>query len=274
MALAAAMAMSASAAEANQINQDSDPQQGSSTVTYSVDPSYTVTIPTSVTLLDSADVPDSVSASDVRLEKGKKIVVSLADSNDFKVKNGDESITYQVSNTAGVLAAGDTVKEFTENGSEELTFAQIDKDTVQYAGTYTGSLTFNIAVEDTALPVPDMITITNSAYSGTANFTTTDGIVNVSFTNPSGNTFRNDGDGDGWFFYGANSTTTVTAAEGYTIDKVKFYTKAENGTGVAEVTSAPFTVYSGSGYHTYTGPNNTGTDLGAWGVNKIEVYFK
>lgn len=132
-----------------------NPNPASTTVTYSVDPSYTVTIPKSVTLSDSKDVTDSVSASDVRLEKGKMIVVSLADTNDFKVKNGDESVTYKVSNTAGELAAGKTVKEFTADdlNPETLTFAKINKADVKYAGDYTGSLTFNIAVESASTPV-------------------------------------------------------------------------------------------------------------------------
>ena len=89
----------------------------------------------------------------------------------------------------------------------------------------------------------------------------------MSFTNPSGNAFFNEGTENGWFFYGDNSTVTVTPAEGYTITKCKFYTKR----GSAELTNAPFTVYSYKPYHTFTGPNGTGTDLGDWGVNKIEV---
>ena len=127
-----------------------DPNPASTTVTYSVDPGYTVTIPTAVKLSDKKNVYDAVSASEVCLAKGSKIVVSLADTNDFKLYNGDASIDYQVSNTAGKLAAGDKVKEFTADGSETLTFAQIDKETVQYAGDYTGSLTFDIAVEGAA----------------------------------------------------------------------------------------------------------------------------
>ena len=141
-------------------NPDHNPV--STTVTYSVDPSYTVTIPTKVTLSDENDVKleNAVSASDVRLAKGKKIVVSLADTNDFKVKNGDETITYNVykgttTDAANKLAADSTVTEFTADNlePETLTFAKINKDDVKYAGDYTGSLTFNIAVESASTPV-------------------------------------------------------------------------------------------------------------------------
>ena len=138
-----------------------DPNPASTTVTYSVDPGYIVTIPTAVKLSDKNNVNDAVSASEVRLLKGSKIVVSLADTNDFKLYNGGASIDYQVSNTAGKLAKGDTVKEFTADGSETLTFAKIDKETVQYAGDYTGSLVFDIAVES-----GNTMTLTVNVFKG------------------------------------------------------------------------------------------------------------
>ncbi len=255
-------------------------------VTFENDPTYTVTIPADVTFADDmADKTNEVKVEDVYLNKGKAVKVTVASANDYKmILNGtdaDTFVPYEL--TSDKAEGGDVITvptgTFNRKGTDTatLTYKVTDKD-IPYAGDYSDILTFTIAVVDDnaspAVPAPDMITITNSDYPGTSDFTTDDGFVNVSFTNPSGDYFENYEDINGWFFYGKNSTTTVTAADGYTIDKVKFYTKAENGTGVAEVTSAPFTVYSGSGYHTYTGPNNTGTDLGAWGVNKIEVYFK
>ena len=159
MTMAAAMAMSVSATEVkpiggNPYNADPNNAAPEATVTYNVDPSYTVTIPTKVTLSDENDVKleNAVAASDVRLEKGDKIVVSLDKDNTFEVKNGDETITYAVykgttTDAANKLAAESVVAEFSENGSETLTFAKINKDDVKYAGTYTGTLTFGISVE-------------------------------------------------------------------------------------------------------------------------------
>ena len=51
---------------------------------------------------------------------------------------------------AGVLAAGDAAASFdTQTGTQTatLTFSQIDEDQALYAGDYTGTLTFDIAVE-------------------------------------------------------------------------------------------------------------------------------
>ena len=70
-------------------------------VSYNVDPSYTVSIPASVTLGD-ADVTADITASDVILEDGKQIKVELtsasntASGSTFNAKNGDSAVTYTI----------------------------------------------------------------------------------------------------------------------------------------------------------------------------------
>ena len=78
---------------------------------------------------------------------------------------------------------------------------------------------------------------------------------------------RNDGDYFGWFS-DEERTLTVTAAEGYTITRVKFY----NESGPAFDEQAPFEAILGhvDNYGYITKVN--GTSIGYQGVTKIEVY--
>ena len=128
------------------------------TVTYEVQPTYTVSIPASVTLSD-ADVTADVTASDVILESGKKIKVELtsasntASGSTFNAKNGDSTVTYTITGDKAI-AVGDTVATFTANGSKTLTFSAADKSAATVAGTHTETLTFGIAVENAAAANP------------------------------------------------------------------------------------------------------------------------
>lgn len=144
-------------------------------------------------------------------------------------------------------------------GTATITATVEDSDTYTYA-TKEASYTLNVL---------KYITITNVDYPVTENFTTSDGLVKVSFSNPYGYELYNDRDSDGWYCYCDNSTVTVAAAAGDTIEKVIFYT--ENGS--AELTSAPFIVYSYDS-RMYTAPDGGGICFNDIGVNKIEVYFK
>lgn len=75
--------------------------------------------------------------------------------------------------------------------------------------------------------------------------------------------------GWGWYSMGGDATLTVTAAEGYTITRVKFY----NASGSAFDEEAPFEailVFDIGNYELFTKVN--GTSIGGYGVTKIEVY--
>ena len=78
--------------------------------------------------------------------------------------------------------------------------------------------------------------------------------------------------GDNWGWYSMEERTlTVTAAEGYTITRVKFY----NNSGSAFDEEAPFEAILAFDGDPFTGDPFTkvnGTSIGAAGVNKIEVY--
>ena len=119
-------------------------------VTYSVNPGYTVTIPETVTI--GADGTEkTVSAADVVVEKGQYVSVTLAADNNFTVTSGEgATLTYTVTKGGQPVAAGDEILAVNpadgKTGSATVTFA-IDESDIKYAGTYTGSATFTIAVK-------------------------------------------------------------------------------------------------------------------------------
>ncbi|MBQ8108335.1 MAG: ubiquitin [Ruminococcus sp.] len=126
---------------------------GSTIVSYNVTPTYMVTIPAGVTLSDTATVSKNFEASDVMLESGQKIKVTLnsadhtASGETFHAQtpNGESTATYTISKGGTAVAVGDTVAEFTADGEQALTFSKAEGAT--YAGTHTETLTFGIEVE-------------------------------------------------------------------------------------------------------------------------------
>lgn len=158
LALTLALSLSATAF-AMDINQDADPKTGNTSVTYNVDPAYTVTIPETVTINDAAV---TVSATGVKVDKGSQVVVKLTATsgtdNAFTVKTDKNAeLTYKVMNGETAVNVGDTVLAVNPDtaidnsgasGSASLTFSLADGETVQYAGTYTGTVEFTVSVDD------------------------------------------------------------------------------------------------------------------------------
>lgn len=126
-------------------------------------PTYTVNIPAVVDAGDlvqkaEADTDKvksttfSVSASSIENLFGeKKVVVSLtAADGKFALKNGDDSLEYTVYNqeTGGeALASGATFTEFT-SAISVTGRVDIDQSKITQKGTYTGTMTFSISLED------------------------------------------------------------------------------------------------------------------------------
>ena len=133
------------------------------TVTYSVEPGYTVTIPTDVTIDGNST---TISAEGVVVEKGRYVSVTLAENNDFTVTSGEgATLTYTVTKGNQPVSAGGEILAVnpadSAAGTATITF-DIDESTIQYAGTYTGTATFTIAVK--AVPK----TIINFTIDGTS----------------------------------------------------------------------------------------------------------
>ena len=119
------------------------------TVTYSVAPAYTVTIPTDVTIDGNST---TISAEGVVVEKGQYVSVTLAENNDFTVKTAEGAeLTYTVTANGKDIAPGDELLAVnpadSAAGTATVTF-DIDESAIKYAGTYTGTATFTIAVKD------------------------------------------------------------------------------------------------------------------------------
>ena len=117
------------------------------TITYTVAPTFTVTIPATVALGEDA----TISAENVVVPKGKQVEVSIAEANGFKATTPEGAeITYTVKNGEDAVAEGDTVLAVNpkdgKTGSTTLSF--VAPETIQYAGTYTGTVTFTVAVKD------------------------------------------------------------------------------------------------------------------------------
>ena len=135
------------------------------TITYTVNPTYTVTIPENVTI-GTDGTEKTVSAEGVIVEKGKYVSVSLAENNDFTVKTAEGAeLPYTVTANGEAVAAGGEVLAVNpkdgKSGTATLTF-DIDESAIQYAGTYTGTATFTIAAKDAP------VTIINFTIDGTA----------------------------------------------------------------------------------------------------------
>ena len=163
MAMAAAMAMSASAADPTQIVPDDSsnptPETAGAEVTYNLDPSYIVTIPAGADISSGSDV-QSITANDVLLEQGQKITVTLSGASNTesgklftaKDESGESTVNYTIKAGDADVAVGDTVAEFeTETGEQSatLTFTKDADSTPTYAGKHTETLTFGISVTKT-----------------------------------------------------------------------------------------------------------------------------
>ena len=126
---------------------------GDTTMSYTVNANYTVTIPATVSG-NSASL--SIDAAPV-LEEGQKVVISIADSANYyngfrlKLKGADAYVGYNISDGANTLAMGSVVLEqpaaAEQAATVNLTFTP---EKAAYAGDYSDTLTFTIAVADTA----------------------------------------------------------------------------------------------------------------------------
>lgn len=126
---------------------------GDTTMSYTVNANYTVTIPATVSG-NSASL--SINAAPV-LEEGQKVVISIADSANYyngfrlKLKGADAYVGYNISDGTNTLAMGSVVLEqpaaAEQAATVNLTFTP---EKAAYAGDYSDTLTFTIAVVDTA----------------------------------------------------------------------------------------------------------------------------
>lgn len=152
--LLASLSVTAFAAD---INQNSENKSGETTVSFNVDPTYTVTIPATVTLEKKTDTDGvvtyendlTISASDVRLTQNSEIAVFLDSDYTMTVSDALESDPYQLSykvfvGKTQVTAENKRVALFGTNKDSQRTILHIAADDPEYAGTYSDIVTFTI----------------------------------------------------------------------------------------------------------------------------------
>ena len=118
---------------------------GSAKISFNVDPTYTVTIPATVALGETA----TIKAENVVVPKGKQVEVALTDANGFTVATPQGAeLGYTVKNGETTVNEGDTVLTVNpDNGKTgQTTLKFVAPETAQFAGDYTGTVTFTIAV--------------------------------------------------------------------------------------------------------------------------------
>ena len=117
----------------------------STTVTYEVAPTFTVTIPATVALGSTA----TISAENVVVAKGEQVEITLTNANDFKVATPQGAeLGYTVKNGETTVNEGDTVLTVNPTSGKmgETTLTFTTPETAKFAGDYTGTVTFTIAV--------------------------------------------------------------------------------------------------------------------------------
>ena len=242
-------------------------------VTYEVAPVYTVVIPESVTLGDTA-VTETIKIygadenSNVVIGKKQKVNVALtASANDFKVKTADgDEVAYTV-NDKNAVADLTTVAECTAaDGKKNTTLTFAKTGTAAYAGTYTDTLTFTVSLADAAQTIDPETII---AQAGVSTYTGDNVKITVTSPGANSNPFYLS------YYNGApKHTATIEALNGAKIDKIEvtrgFY---DISTLVAEKGDISIT----GTVATVSNINDTSVVIGSTNrleVSQVKVYFK
>ena len=147
--LALVMMLSVSVtAFAGTVDQDSIDKTGDTSITYNVAPAYTVTIPATVELGGTA----TVKVENTMLKKGDEVNVKLTGTSEaddtFKVTTAQGAeLTYTVNKSDTVINVGDTVISCASQVSNQVDLLFTAPTSVQYAGDYSGTVTFTVSVE-------------------------------------------------------------------------------------------------------------------------------
>lgn len=147
LVLALSLSVTAFAAE---ISQDSDPKTADVTVTTSIDPTYTVTIPANVDVAFNATSTSfgSITLAAAQIDPGYAVKVELNASGTLKnAADTGKTITYTVNDKVGVFTSAEYL---TAGDSTALTIdiAQEAWDAA-FAGDYSDTVTFTVSYVET-----------------------------------------------------------------------------------------------------------------------------
>ena len=156
--LTACSSLTAFAQDDTRINQSTTDPNGATNINYDNNcGSYTVTIPASVDLSNTATTETAITAEDVALLPDWEISVYLSGASNttngqvFHAKNADKTSTaiYTITDGRDHYSVGDKIATFTENSSQPLVFSQAAGATK--TGMHSEVLTFTIEAKDTVL---------------------------------------------------------------------------------------------------------------------------
>ena len=118
------------------------------------DTSYTLTIPSTLTVANSGwNATDGISATGT-LASGKKLTVTASSANSWALKSGDNSVGYTLTTAEGGSQTTDW--EFTELSDTATTKTMgiiVENYDDKPAGTYQDTVTFTAKVENAGIPV-------------------------------------------------------------------------------------------------------------------------
>ena len=152
LAMVATMSVTAFAAE---IDQDTAaPKDGSTSVYFEVDPTYTVTIPATVELQKKVDGDTVTYENDytieavagVRLKKNEYIEVTVASDFEMTTEQG-ATLDYTITKDGNAVATGGVVAKFATDKAEQTATIHIAANDPDYAGEYKDTVTFTVAVK-------------------------------------------------------------------------------------------------------------------------------
>ncbi len=114
---------------------------------------YTITIPSTLTVKNSGwNATDGISATGT-LAEGKKLTVTASSTNSWALKSGENSVGYNLATATGTYSSSATPAswEFTALSNTAMTQPMgiiVEDYSAKPAGTYTDTVTFTVSVED------------------------------------------------------------------------------------------------------------------------------
>ena len=150
VAMLATMSVTAFAAE---IGPEANASQGSTKVSFNVDPTYTVTIPATVELNKVEDNGTVTYENDytltaqagVRLKKGEYIEVTIASDYVMQTPQG-ATLAYAITKDNAALVNA-VVATFNTNKAEQTSKIHIAAGDPDFAGNYSDTVTFTLTVK-------------------------------------------------------------------------------------------------------------------------------
>ena len=151
VALLMSLSVTAFAAE---IGPGANASQGSTVVSFNVDPTYTVTIPTTVELERQEDNGTVTYENDytieavagVRLKKNEYIEVTVASDFEMTTTEG-ATLAYTITAGGASVATGGVVAEFDTDKAEQSATIHIAANDPDYAGNYSDTVIFTLTVK-------------------------------------------------------------------------------------------------------------------------------